>query len=103
MDLTSSTRTAENRTRWQGIVAKSSVVPKGPYKIIGWTRQADELFSISDTFPVLSLPTYLLTYLSTLNRFGFLYYVTNKFLVFLYLLSLEVSEGEVALKVMYKN
>ena len=28
MDFASSTRAAENRTRWKGGVAKSSVVPK---------------------------------------------------------------------------
>ena len=34
MDFASSTRTAENRTRWKGIVANSSVVPRRPSKIM---------------------------------------------------------------------
>ena len=33
--LASSTRAAENRTRWKGIVANSSVVPRRPSKIMG--------------------------------------------------------------------
>ena len=36
MDLASSTRAAENRTRWKGIVANSSVVPRRPSKV--WNR-----------------------------------------------------------------
>ena len=35
MDLASSTRAAENRTRWKGIVANSSVVPRRPFKVMG--------------------------------------------------------------------
>ena len=35
MDFASSTRTAENRTRWKGIVANSSVVPRQPSKVLG--------------------------------------------------------------------
>ena len=35
MDFASSTRTAENRTRWKGIVAISSVVPRRPSKVMG--------------------------------------------------------------------
>ena len=35
MDFASSTRTAENRTRWKGIVANSSVVPRRPSKVMG--------------------------------------------------------------------
>ena len=35
MDLTSSTRAAEDRTRWKGVVVKSSVVPRRPCKVIG--------------------------------------------------------------------
>ena len=35
MEFTSSTRAAENRTRWKGIVANSSVVPGQPSKVIG--------------------------------------------------------------------
>ena len=34
MDFVSSTR-AENRTRWKGIVANSSVVPRRPSKVMG--------------------------------------------------------------------
>ena len=35
MDFASSTRVAENRSRWKGIVANSSVVPRRPAKVIG--------------------------------------------------------------------
>ena len=35
MDFASSTRAAENRSRWKGIVANSSVVPQRPSKIMG--------------------------------------------------------------------
>ena len=35
MDFASSTRAAENRSRWKGIVAKSSVVPRRPSKVMG--------------------------------------------------------------------
>ena len=35
MDFASSTRIAEDRTRWKGIVVKSSVVPQRPRKVIG--------------------------------------------------------------------
>ena len=35
MDFASSTRAAENRTKWKGIVAKSSVVPRRPSKVMG--------------------------------------------------------------------
>ena len=35
MDFASSTRTAENRTRWKGIVANSSVVPRRPSMVMG--------------------------------------------------------------------
>ena len=35
MDFASSTRTAENRTRWKRIVANSSVVPQRPSKVMG--------------------------------------------------------------------
>ena len=35
MDLASSTRAAENRSRWKGIVANSSVVPRRPSKVMG--------------------------------------------------------------------
>ena len=34
MDFASSTRTAENRSRWKGIVANSSVVPRRPSKVM---------------------------------------------------------------------
>ena len=34
MDFASSTRAAENRSRWKGIVANSSVVPRRPSKVI---------------------------------------------------------------------
>ena len=36
MDFASSARAAEDRTRWRGAVAKSSVVPQRPYKL--WDR-----------------------------------------------------------------
>ena len=32
MDFASSTREAENRTKWKGIVANSSVVPRRPFQ-----------------------------------------------------------------------
>ena len=35
MDFASSTRVAENRSRWKGIVANSSVVPRRPPKVMG--------------------------------------------------------------------
>ena len=35
MDFASSTRTAETRTRWKGIVANSSVLPRRPSKVMG--------------------------------------------------------------------
>ena len=35
MDFASSTRAAENRSSWKGIVAKSSVVPRRPSKVMG--------------------------------------------------------------------
>ena len=35
MDFASSTRAAENRTRWKGIVANSSVVARRPSKFMG--------------------------------------------------------------------
>ena len=34
-DIASSTREAENRTGWKGVVANSSVVPRQPSKVIG--------------------------------------------------------------------
>ena len=35
IDFASSTRAAENRSRWKGIVANSSVVPRRPPKVMG--------------------------------------------------------------------
>ena len=35
MDFASSTRAAENRTRWKGIVSNSSVVLRRPSKVMG--------------------------------------------------------------------
>ena len=35
VDFTRSTRAAENRTRWKRIVAYSSVVPRGTFKVMG--------------------------------------------------------------------
>ena len=35
MDFASSTRAAENRSRWKGIDANSSVVPRRPPKVMG--------------------------------------------------------------------
>ena len=35
MDFASSTRAAEDMTRWKGIVVKSSVIPQRPRKIMG--------------------------------------------------------------------
>ena len=38
MDFASSTRAAEKRSRWKGIVANSSVVPRRPSKVMGKNR-----------------------------------------------------------------
>ena len=38
MDFASSIRAVENRTRWKGIVADSSVVPRRPSKVMGYNR-----------------------------------------------------------------
>ena len=38
MGFTSSTRATDNRSRWKGIVANSSVVPRRPSKVMGWNR-----------------------------------------------------------------
>ena len=38
MDFASSTRAAENRSRWKRIVANSSVVPRRPSKVMGQNR-----------------------------------------------------------------
>ena len=38
MDYASSTRAAEDRTRWKEIVVKSSLVPQRPHKVMGKTR-----------------------------------------------------------------
>ena len=35
MDFASSTRASENRSRWKGTVANSSVVPRRPSKVMG--------------------------------------------------------------------
>ena len=35
MDFASSTRAAQNKTRWKGIVVNSSVVPRRPSKVMG--------------------------------------------------------------------
>ena len=35
MDFVSSTRAAENSTKWKGNVANSSVVPRRPSKVMG--------------------------------------------------------------------
>ena len=35
MDFACSTRAAEDRTRWKGVVVKSSVVPQRPHRIMG--------------------------------------------------------------------
>ena len=35
MDFAGSTKAAEDRTRWKGVVAKSSVVSQWPYKVMG--------------------------------------------------------------------
>ena len=38
IDFASSTRAAEDRTWWKGIIVKSSVVAQWPRKVIGMTR-----------------------------------------------------------------
>ena len=35
IDFVSLARAAENGTRWKGVVAKSSVVPRRPFKVMG--------------------------------------------------------------------
>ena len=35
MDFASSSRAVEDRTRWKGIIVKSSVVPQRPCKVMG--------------------------------------------------------------------
>ena len=35
MDFVSLTRAAEDKTRWKGIVVKSSVMPQRPHKVMG--------------------------------------------------------------------
>ena len=35
MDFASSTKATEDKTRWKGVVVKSSVVPKRPCKVMG--------------------------------------------------------------------
>ena len=35
MDFANSTRAAEDRTRWKGIVVKSSMMPQRPHKVMG--------------------------------------------------------------------
>ena len=35
MDVASSTTSTEDKTRWKGIVVKSSVEPQRPYKVMG--------------------------------------------------------------------
>ena len=39
IDFASSTRAAEKKTRWKGIVANSSVVPRRPSKVMGKERR----------------------------------------------------------------
>ena len=43
MDFASSTKTAENRTRWKGTVANSSVVPRRPSKVMNRTEFYSDL------------------------------------------------------------
>ncbi|MEW8547219.1 MAG: hypothetical protein AB2693_27225 [Candidatus Thiodiazotropha sp.] len=38
MDFASTTRAAEYRTKWRGVVVKSSVVPQRPGRVMGYTR-----------------------------------------------------------------
>ena len=38
MDFASSTRAAESRTKWKGIIANLSVVPRRPSKVMGSDR-----------------------------------------------------------------
>ena len=38
LDFASSSRAAEDRTRWKEIVIKSSVVPQRPPKVMGYTK-----------------------------------------------------------------
>ena len=43
MDISSSTRAAENRTRWKGIVAKSSVLPR-PTNFQGYRIEQNKIY-----------------------------------------------------------
>ena len=53
MDFASSTRAAENRTGWKGIVGESSVVPRQPSKVMGLNRIEEHLRIILKTPPYL--------------------------------------------------
>ena len=48
MDFASSTRAAENRTRWKGIVANSSVVSRQPWLVgcFGFNGPLRQYFSL---------------------------------------------------------
>ena len=45
MDFASSTRAAENRSRWKGIVVQSSVVRQRPRKVMKYTRLDKTMYS----------------------------------------------------------
>ena len=59
MDFASSTRTAENRTRWEGIVANSSVMPRRSSKVMGQNRIEQATFR--DNFSYFSMKQYIVT------------------------------------------
>ena len=48
MEFASSTRAAENKTRWKGIVAKSPEVPRRRTKVMGLNRIKLEIISSFD-------------------------------------------------------
>ena len=58
MDIASSTRAAENRTRWNGIDANSSMVPQRPSKVVGYNRIEIELVKVFITILFLIIQFY---------------------------------------------
>ena len=60
---------AENRTRWKGIVANSSVVPRRPSKVMGYDRKAKEVFF--PTVTASSIFFLMLLSVAFFNRQGF--------------------------------
>ena len=55
MDFANSAKAAESRTRWKGIVANSSVVPRRPSKVMGWNRMSLNFDGAWHTLPAIHL------------------------------------------------